>query len=156
MEQGGWLDQILLFVLSVLANPWFGYGVALFGAAFVGYLARRSPKQDWEFIREWPGTVLLGAFFVSASLQSAPRLVFPDYHYSCDRSLDAFGLPTKVDCSFTSSGSIQTIVDYSFLDMIRDCMVAGAQELVLGAIGLAAGRWLAVMTRGPEAMERDV
>lgn len=66
MEKGGWLDQLLLNVLGFLDQQWLGVAVAVVGGFGVAYLARRSPKQDWAFVREGPAAFLSGVFLVLA------------------------------------------------------------------------------------------
>jgi len=146
MEKDGSLDQILYFVLGVLTNPWLAYTVAFGGGLVVAYLARRSPKGTWEFIKEGPAAVLTAAFFLSAGLRSVPRLVVPEHDLVCDRTTGPFGIEETSNCRFESVGEFSTVVDYSLGDMMRDVVVSGIQELVIGGLGAGIGMLLASYT----------
>jgi hypothetical protein len=141
MEKGGWLDQIILLVLGVLTNRWLGYAVAFFGSLAVAYLARRSPKADLAYLQEGAVYVLAGAFLVSASLRSVPRLVLPESRFVCDRS----GPFRSLNCRSESVGEFRTVIDYSFLDMLRDYGLSLLQEALIGAIGALCGIGIALL-----------
>jgi hypothetical protein len=149
VEKGGWLDQILEAVLAVLTNRWLGYIVAFVGGAVVAYLARRSPKRDWEYIKEGPGKVLLGAFVVTAALRSTPRLILPETRFVCDEVTGPFGLPETSNCRFESEGEFKTVVDYTFGDMIKDLAWGALQEFIIGGIGAAVGLLIAIAVPRP-------
>ncbi len=141
MEKGGWLDQILLGVLGFLAQPWLSIVVALVGGAVVAYLARSSPKTDWEFIKEWPGGVLFGAFVLLAGVKvSAPRLIPAEYHIECD-SPDIF-------CGFVVDRQMRYVYDYTVLDYVRDFAISLVQDLIFGGLGFLVGMVIARVVLG--------
>ena len=139
VDKGGWLDQLLLAVLGFLNQPWLSIGVALVGGAAVAYLGRVSPKNDWEYISEWPGRVLLGAFVVLANIKSVPRLVFPAWHFVCDKVPGEFGIPVSTDCHWESEGTIHTVQDYTFGDWAHDFFGSLVQDAILGLVGAGVG-----------------
>jgi hypothetical protein len=147
VQQGGWLDRLILSVLDFLNQPWLGITVALAGSFAVALLARLSPKDDWEFIRQGPDRLLTGAFVVLAGLKSAPRLVLPKQSLVCDRStLDPLlRIPIRTDCHFVSDGPIRTVYDYTFGDMVREFLLSLLQSVVWGAVGTAAGLLTALL-----------
>src|SRR5215207_4744179 len=144
MEKDGWLDQFLLGILNVLNHPVLAVVVALGGGFAVALLARLSPKEDWEYIKEGPGAVLTGAFLLLAGLKAVPRLVFPESHFVCDRTTGPLGLPETGDCRWTSTGTTHLVYDYSFGDFLRDLASSLVLDVVLG--GLAAGLGILVAT----------
>lgn len=151
MEKGGWLDQIIEFVLNVLTNRWLGYFVAFVGGAVVACLARRSPKQDWEYIKEGPGKLLLGAFFVSVSLRTVPRVILPETRFVCDKTTGLFGLPETSNCRFKSEGEFRTVIDFTFGDTLKEFVWGTLQEFVIGGIGALVGLLIAAAIPTPSA-----
>jgi hypothetical protein len=139
MEKDGWLDQLLLGILRFLTDPWLGMGVALVGGAAVAYLARVSPGPDWEFIKEWPGKALLGAFLLYSSLRSTPRLVMPEIEFLCDEGTGPFGSTVTTNCRTELHGEVATVQDYTLLDTARDFALSFAQETAVGLVGAGLG-----------------
>ena len=156
MQQDGWLDQAIYAVLNFLNEPWLGIVVPFVTAGVVAYLARRSPKQDWEYIREGPDKVLTAAFVLLAGVRSTPRLVVPTSHFVCDEGVDDLGFPTVSRCRFETAGSVHTVIDYTFGDFVREMLTSVVTSVVVGAFGGAAG-WLIArvlirrspLTKGP-------
>ena len=145
MEENGWLDQILVGVLGFLNQPWLAITIAIGGGFAVAYLARKSPKNDWEFIQEWPSGVLTGAFVVLACAKSAPRLVLPTTRYSCDRVPGPLGIPVTANCHWITDGTLHTVQDYTMADLLRDFFASLVQDAVFTAVGASAGIVVAVM-----------
>ena len=139
MEKDGWLDQLLMAVLGFLNQTWLSIAVALVGGAVVAYLARLSPKKDWEFISDWPGRILFGAFLLLANIKSVPRLVLPETNFVCDKELGEFGIPVSTNCRWITEGTVHTVQDYTLGDWFSDFLSAILQDAVFGAIGAAVG-----------------
>jgi hypothetical protein len=147
MEKDGWLDQLLLGILNVLNHPLLAVVVALGGGFAVALLARLSPKEDWEFIKEGPGVVLTGAFLVLAGVKSAPRLVLPETDFVCDRTTGPLGIPVTGDCRLTSTGTTHVVHDYTFVDFLQEYFSSLGLELVLGGLGAGLGILVARIVR---------
>ena len=147
MEKGGWLDQILLGILGFLNQQWLAIAVALVGSCAVTYLARTSPKRDWEYLKEGPGNLLLGAFVLFAVVRSAPRLVIPKTTFGCERRPGAFGIPVSTDCRAVSSGTVHVVYDYTVVDLVRELVDSAVTDLVFGAGGVAAGFVVGTLVR---------
>jgi hypothetical protein len=147
MEKDGWLDQLLLGILNLLNHPLLAVVVALGGGFAVALLARLSPKEDWEFIKEGPGVVLTGAFLLLAGIKSAPRLVLPETSFVCDRTTGPFGIPETSNCRWTSTGTTHLAYDYTFGDFVREFISSLALEGVLGALGAGLGILVALIVR---------
>ena len=147
MEQGGWLDQIILGVLNVLNAPVVAVLVAVGGGFLVALLGRLSPKDDWSFIKEGPGRVLLVAFLLLAALRSTPRLIVPQGQFQCETTPGPLGLPQTTGCEYVTNGSIQVAYDYTLGDMARDFAVSLGQDVVLGALGAGLGIIVAAIVR---------
>jgi len=147
VEKGGWLDQILLAVLSFLNQSWLSITVALVGGGLVAFLARVSPKNDWEYLREGPGKVLSVAFLLLAAVKSAPRLAVPDFHFVCDRVPGEFGIPVSTNCRTVTEGTVGVVYDYTLADLAHDFFFSMVQEVVFGLIGAAVGIILATIVR---------
>jgi hypothetical protein len=141
MEKDGWLDQALYAALNLLNQTWLGVVVAFVSACAVAYLARRSPKADWEYIRDGPDKLLSGAFLVLAGLKSTPRLVLPKSDFVCDTVIDpTLGIPVQDNCRFVPQGSFEVVYDYTFGDMVREFLTSlvysGVAALIGGGVGL--------------------
>jgi uncharacterized membrane protein YeaQ/YmgE (transglycosylase-associated protein family) len=147
VEKGGWLDQILLAILGFLNQSWLSITVALVGGAVVAYLARVSPKNDWEYLKEGPGKVLSAAFFLLAAVRSAPRLVIPETRFVCDRVTGEFGIPVSANCRTVTEGTVGVVYDYTLGDMLYDFFFSMVQEVVFGLIGAAVGIIVATVVR---------
>lgn len=148
MERG-WLDTALLALLEFLDNPWLSVIVPVGGGLALGYLARRSPRRDWDRITELPGKVLFGVFLVLAAIKSLPRLVVPSASFLCDREPSPLsGILVETNCRLATAGTFQTVYDYTLGDYLRDFVVFIARDCVLGVIGLLIGiAFATVVTR---------
>ena len=147
MEQGGWLDQIILGVLNLLNAPVVAVAVALGGGFLVALFGRLSPKDDWSFITEGPGRVLTVAFFLLAVLRSAPHLVVPKGQFECGTAPGPLGLPQTTGCEYVMDGTVHVAYDYTLGDMARDFAVSLGQDLVLGVLGTGIGIIVAAIVR---------
>jgi hypothetical protein len=147
VEKGGWLDQILLAVLGLLNQSWLSITVALVGGAVMAYLARVSPRNDWEYLREGPGKVLSVAFLLLAAVKSAPRLAIPETRFVCDRVPGEFGIPVSTNCRTVTEGTVGVVYDYTLGDMVYDFFFSMVQEVVFGLIGAAIGIIAATVVR---------
>jgi hypothetical protein len=147
VEKGGWLDQILLAILGFLNQSWLSVTVALVGGAVVAYLARVSPKNDWEYVRDGPGNVLSVAFLLLAAVKSAPRMVVPETSFVCDRTTGEFGIPVSTNCRAVTDGTVGFVYDYTLGDLVHDFFFSMVQEVVFGLIGAAVGVILATVVR---------
>ena len=147
MEKDGWIDQILLAILNVLNDPVLAVVVALGGGFAVALLARLSPKEDWEFIKEGPGNLLTGAFIALASIKGAPRLVLPETNFVCDHTTGPFGIPETGNCRWTSAGTTHLEYDYTFVDFLHEFFSSLALEVILGALGAGLGILAAMIVR---------
>jgi hypothetical protein len=147
VEKGGWLDQILLGILSFLNQPWVGITVGLGGSILVAFLARLSPKRDWEYISEGPGKLLAYAFIAYAFLRSVPRLVMPKSTFVCDRQPGPFGIPQTTNCHFVTSGRMHFEYDYTLLDFGKDVLFSIVQDIVFGSAGFVVGLILGTLVK---------
>jgi len=139
-----WFDQAVLFVLNVLNEPWLTGSVAVGTGLIVAYLARRSPKGDWEYIKEGPAQILGGAFVLLALIKVAPRAVTPTFKLSCDRVPGPLGISVNGNCRWIT-GPFYEKSTYGFGDAARDFLVSSIQDEVLSAAGTAAGIAVAVL-----------
>jgi hypothetical protein len=152
MEKDGWLDQAIYAVLNFLNQTWLGVIVALASGCAVAFLARRSPHEDWEFIRDGPDKLLLGAFLALAALKSAPRLVLPKSDFVCDAGVDpTYGLPVQTNCRFVANGDFEFVSDYTIVDMLKEfvtsAVISGACVAIGGAVGLLVAIALGKFTK---------
>jgi hypothetical protein len=145
VDKGGWLDQLLLSALGFLNQELLGVAVALGGAFAVAYLGRRSPKQDWAYIKEGPGAVLTFAFLGLAALKSVPRLVVPTTRFTCDHAPGLLGIPEATNCRWASSGTLHAVYDYTLGDFWSEFFGSLLRDAVLGVIGYAAGFLVATL-----------
>jgi hypothetical protein len=139
VDKGGWLDQLLLGVLGFLNQRWLGLVVTLGGGFLVAYLARRSPKQDWAYIKEGPGAVLTGAFLLLAALKSVPRLAVPKTSFTCDHAPGLLGIPEATNCRWISEGAVGMVYDYTLGDFAAEFFGGLLRDFVLGGLAYAAG-----------------
>lgn len=147
MEQGGWLDQLILGILNFLNAPALAVLVAFGGGLLVALLGRLSPKDDWSFIKEGPGRVLAAAFLLLAVLRTTPRLVVPQGRFVCESAPGPLGLPQTTGCEYVTDGTIHVAYDYTLADMARDFAVSLGQDAVLGAVGVGLGIIVAALVR---------
>ena len=50
-EEGGGASVSLL---DVIGSYWFGSSLTFLVAVVLGFMAHRSPKTDWDFLKTWP------------------------------------------------------------------------------------------------------
>jgi hypothetical protein len=147
MEQGGWLDQIILGILNFLNAPVVAVLVAVGGGFLVALLGRLSPTDDWSFIKEGPGRVLAVAFLLLAVVRSTPHLIVPHGQFECDSIPGPLGLPQTTGCEYVMEGTVHVAYDYTLDVMARDFAVSLVQDVVLGAVGAGLGIIVAAMIR---------
>jgi len=94
--------------------------VPIGGSFLVACLARRSPKNDWAFVKEAPSRVLTGAFLLLAACRSAPRLLVPTTTFSCDRVPGLLGIPDATNCHWVTDGTLQVVDDYTLVDFLTE------------------------------------
>jgi len=143
VEQGGWLDQLILGTLQFVTQSWVELVVGLGGGFALAVLARLSPRRDWEEVTGLPGRALLGAVWLLAFLKTVPRLVVPKTTLSCDDVAGPFGIPQK-SCHFTTTGTFHTVQDFTVLDAITEIVESVARDALLALAGWGLG-WV-VMT----------
>lgn len=136
MEQGGWLDQVILGILQFVTQSWVELVVGLGGGVALAVLARLSPRRDWEEITGMPGKALVFAVLLLASLKSVPRAVFPTTTLRCDDVPGTLGIPQK-SCHFVAAAQSNPGPDFTLLDMIREIFVSVGRDALLALIGWA-------------------
>lgn len=145
MGKDGWLDQVLVGVLNFLNQTWLSIAVAFVGGLLVAFLARRAPGQDWAYIKDGPGNLLLSAFLLLAALKSIPRFVLPKTSFTCDQAPGPLGFPVTTNCGPVSVGRPHFEGGYSLREFVRDYTVSLLQDLVYGGLGALVGIALATL-----------
>ena len=154
MEQGGWLDQLIMAVLGFLNQPWVTIVVSADTGLAVAYLARAAPpkgargraeaREHWAFIKERPSAFLAGAFMIYSALRTAPRLVLPSSHFACEWTTKPPGIPVQ-ECRWVTEGRVGLAYDYTLGQWARDFGTSLLQEAVFGLVGAAVGFLLATI-----------
>jgi hypothetical protein len=124
--------------------------VTFAAACFFGFLARHSPKKDWEFIKGWPAFAL---FVVSGIMsqtelaqQNLARILPPPASFVCEWVTNTQGLPER-KCDWVSEESqvpppespltfLARWIGGTFLSVLLDI----PPELIGVALGMAIAR----------------
>ena len=73
--------------------------VTFLASVVLGFMARRSPKRDWEFIKSWPGFVLLVISLATSQVEFAAsevqRQLGPPPKFVCAWVTDDSGMPVQ-------------------------------------------------------------
>lgn len=121
--------------------------VSFLAAVVIGVLAHRSPKGDWEFIKQGPALVLFNASGAVAQAEIAPTWVAGDMDYTCDWVPNEDGLLTQecgieirgggfVEPSFDLGTLAWTLFGGTIVSMVLD----GPAEVVGVAVGIGVGK----------------
>ena len=117
--------------------PWWEVAMILSLSVVVGVLSRLSPKNDWNFINDWPGFVVTGIAFLASSF------AFHDQQYAV--TMDAIETGTSV-----TEAQGKAALDW-WKEWLVSLVVGGFVGLLLSVVGIATGN---VLTRGVQRVLR--
>jgi hypothetical protein len=131
---------------------WISIAVTFLAATIFGILAHRSPKEDWEFIKNWPAIVLL---LISAAIanveyaQKSAEQALADFEINCNWKAVTEALPIPIrECKFMLEQGryAQVPPPNPLVEQFLAIFVSMLQDAPLELIGMKLGMSVSKLT----------